>query len=560
MKSKKQFTDRTVNSLTDVDGTWWSKAKQLIEGPGKSQVQDTYLIEGENMSPTVLTQRLNQYFTTIGGEYETSVFVENSEVERTVHIGEVKQQLKKVNAKKSTSSEDFPSWISRDFHEELCVPLTDIINTMLRERHYPVMWKRAEVIPLKKVSSPSLCKEFRPISLLYHCGKIAEFFFTKELKKYLIPKIPEYQYAYQKNKGTTDALIYTLDRWTSMLDHKDNAYVEAILADFSKAFDRMQPKILVETLMKLDIPNDLILLANDFLHDRQQCVRLGKHKSSYAPIRVGVPQGTITGPIFWLAFVSTLNAPSPIENIIYADDTTFFWQVNNAEIAQSAIGQLCADYAVSWSSSNGMMLNATKTKVLRLSLKTCYNNLPTPMLGDTTLECVETGKFLGVTLDNHLLFKDHINETTSKAAKRLFCLLKLKQLGVSVTKLKLFYLAHIRSVLSYAAPAFYHTLSMTSKGQLEKIQNRATRIILPGIDSVTERNNVLDICFLSEFLNHLCAKKFENVLDESNTLHKLLPLKQSNVHRHSVRLADSFIVKARTTLRANSFIPYMCRK
>ena len=60
-----------------------------------------------------------------------------------------------------------------------------------------------------------------------------------------------------------------------MLDHKDTSYVELILADFFKSFDRMQASILVDNLKLLNIPSDLIMLANDFVHTRQQCVRLG---------------------------------------------------------------------------------------------------------------------------------------------------------------------------------------------------------------------------------------------------------------------------------------------
>ena len=59
------------------------------------------------------------------------------------------------------------------------------------------------------------------------------------------------------------------------------------------------------------------MLANEFLDTRQQCVRLGETKSSYAPICVGVPQGTVSGPLFWLASVNSFTPRSQFYKISY---------------------------------------------------------------------------------------------------------------------------------------------------------------------------------------------------------------------------------------------------
>ena len=125
----------------------------------------------------------------------------------------VKAELTQINTRKATTSDDYPSWVTKEFAEFLCEPLTDIINTMFKQQKYPDVWKYAEVIPVPKLKSPSQCKEFRPISLLFHCGKVAEKLFAKEYKKSVLPKISSAQYAYQPGLGTTDAIIYTLENW-----------------------------------------------------------------------------------------------------------------------------------------------------------------------------------------------------------------------------------------------------------------------------------------------------------------------------------------------------------
>ena len=99
----------------------------------------------------------------------------------------------------------------------------------------------AEVIPVPKVNSPHQCKQFRPIPLLFHCGKIAEKFTLKEYKAQILPKLNNNQYAYRTGLSTTDALIYAFDKWTKQIDSKSIKAIEVIFKDFFKTFDSMQP-------------------------------------------------------------------------------------------------------------------------------------------------------------------------------------------------------------------------------------------------------------------------------------------------------------------------------
>ena len=58
-----------------------------------------------------------------------------------------------IDTKKSTISEDYPSWITKHNADILSEPVADIINSMLSESIFPSLW-----IPV-----PSLCNDFRPI-------------------------------------------------------------------------------------------------------------------------------------------------------------------------------------------------------------------------------------------------------------------------------------------------------------------------------------------------------------------------------------------------------------
>ena len=136
-----------------------------------------------------------------------------------------------------------------------------------------------------------------------------------------------------------------------------------------------------------------------------------------------------------------------------------------------------------------MTLNLTKTKAMMLTLSA--NSKPPHIT--SPLDIVESWKFLGVFIDRNLTFNDHIDYVTSKAKQRFYWLLQLKRLSVSTDKLTRFYLCNIRSVLVYCIAAFFSLLNDKQKSKLERIQRLCTKIILPHIESYTDRLAILGI-------------------------------------------------------------------
>ena len=67
---------------------------------------------------------------------------------------------------------------------------------------------------------------------------------------------------------------------------------------------------------------------------------------------------------------------------------------------------------------------------------------------------------------------------TSKAAKRLWFLKKLKRAGVAREDLVYFYQAVVRPVLEYACPAWHTSITKDQTKSLEDIQRRALQVIV----------------------------------------------------------------------------------
>ena len=141
------------------------------------------------------------------------------------------------------------------------------------------------------------------------------------------------QFAYHRCLGTVDAVVYSLEKWTCMLDQKDTAAVNVILKDFSKAFNRMQPTILLQRLNAMNVTSKMSKLCMNFMSDRKQCTQVNSKMSDYLPVELGVPQGILSGPLFGLAFIDSYDIPaSAIQTIKYADNISCSWLTEKSSV------------------------------------------------------------------------------------------------------------------------------------------------------------------------------------------------------------------------------------
>lgn len=519
------------------------------------------------MSSQQLADALNNYYLEVGGAaMPITIDLPESTPGTPVSCGEVKHLLCKIKANKATHSNDYPSWITRMCADDVCEPIMDIINTILRDNEFPQKWKSAVIKPLPKTTTPTECKDFRPISLLYHLSKVTETIIMKRYRANIEGKLHQNQFAYTKGLSTTDALVETIDRCTKSLDDKSTVCVSVILKDFSKAFDKMQPSILLEKLLRLGCDSNILLLAKSFLADRTQQVVVNGKKSESKVVNVGVPQGTISGPMFWLAFVDDLQPE--MTSVKYADDTTCYAAITTSDCTTlrntpSAVSinltpnviQNALNYSQDWCMTNSMLLNANKTKIVNLSVKKTIDIVNTNALNGVMIETVPDAKLLGVKIDQHLTFSTHVEEKVASATKLTFTIVKLKRCGISKDSLIKLYCSKIRPVLTYAAPAWFTHLSAKCVEDIERVQKIVTKIIYPELFSYTERLKCANITTLKAYIEKQCEQYFDKVLESEHRLNKLLPHKTQGR-----KTRQMYNTNCRTKLRQNSFLIHSCRK
>ena len=108
---------------------------------------------------------------------------------------------------------------------------------MLQNGQYRNFYKQAQITLLPKVSHNKLYKDFRPVPLLFHIGKLCWQVIAHKLKSSVRTPISSSQFAYRPKLGATDTISQLIDDSTADLDYPYNKYVQMACLEFSKAFD-----------------------------------------------------------------------------------------------------------------------------------------------------------------------------------------------------------------------------------------------------------------------------------------------------------------------------------
>ena len=166
------------------------------------------------------------------------------------------------------------------------------------------------------------------------------------------------QYGFRKNYSTNMVIFNISDYIYNSLDQ--NKYCAALFLDLRKAFDTVNHGILLKKLHHYGIRNSAHSWFSSYLSSRYQQVQINNTLSSPLLVEIGVPQGSVLGPILFLIYINDfINASKILSFRFFADDTVIFIKHHNIQILRNIMNSELKNIS-NWLKANKLSINLQK--------------------------------------------------------------------------------------------------------------------------------------------------------------------------------------------------------
>lgn len=369
---------------------------------------------------------------------------------------------------------------------KFCVPylipyIRHIVNFAITSYSFPQLWKKAIVRPIAKVKNPLSFGDIRPISVLPLLSKIIEKVMCHQIREYISQKelLPETQSGYRPHHSTTTALLKLTNDVISTCDKSDLTIL--VMIDFSKAFDTLNHELLCAKLSYYGFDSDSISLIRNYLNGRMQKVCVEGNTSQYQPLRKGIAQGSVLGPLLFILYCADFTKTlSKCQYHSYADDTQIYISTSvnnlgeNLNVINNELQQL-----VALSENHHLLINPNKSRVMIFGPKNVRQEAQRHVLikvNDVELPVVSSQKNLGLVLDEDLRFKEHVANLIRRAYCSLRCLYANKSILNNTLKIMLCE-SLVLSIFNYCDVVYSPCLDLLTSNRIQKVQNSCIRFI-----------------------------------------------------------------------------------
>ena len=299
----------------------------------------------------------------------------------------------------------------------------------------------------------------------------------------------------------------------------NKGYAGSILMDLSKAFDNLNHDLLIAKLHAYGFDRKSLLLIKSYLTNRWQRTKINITFSSWTELLVGVPQGSVLGPLLFNIYINDLFYLIKDSDICnFADDNTFHVCDISVENLMKKLEKVSYQ-AVEWFRYNYMKLNADKCHLLVGGYK--HECMISTVDNQHIIKTLKE-KLLGVLLDKDLNFDAHVNSIYKKACQKLNALVRLCKI-LPFHKRRSNMKAFVESQFSYC-PLVWMFNSRELNTKINNLHLRALRAVYMDETSSFEELLKKDGSFSIHHRNiHILATEMYKVK------HKLSPIFMEDV-------------------------------
>lgn len=335
--------------------------------------------------------------------------------------------------------------------------LANFFTDIMQTGNIPKEFKQSKVIAILKPGKPANSpKSYRPIALLSVTHKLLERLIYNRISRRIFEIIPIEQAGFRPKRSCADQVLSLTTSIEAGFQRK--LKTSAAFIDLSAAYDTVWREGMIYKFLQA-IPCKIISrLLNNMLSDRTFKVIMGSNISSQRKLKNGLPQGSVLAPLLFNLYIADMPETTSKKHG-YADDWVLTTQCRSFEESEEVLTadlEKLSGYFRKWC----LQPNASKTEVtcFHLNNKNAKRELRI-QFENTMLNHNKAPKYLGVTLDRTLSFKEHLTKTAEKLKTRNNIIQKLcgTSWGASAPTLRSSALSLVFSTAEYCAPVWLNS-------------------------------------------------------------------------------------------------------
>ena len=199
----KYYKDIVKDIKQSNPSKWYSKLKRICSFD-QEKYQPIVCAEIENISDQEQAEKIAEFFAAPRQAYDALLScdikvteINEKDFPQFSHL-EVATKLTEIKTRTAVPDGDIPPKIIKEFAKEIAVPLSDIINSSIKQGVWPTIWKTELVSPIAKVVPTKYLKNLRSISGLVTFNQIQEKFIAKLIISDMKSKMDPSQYGNQR--------------------------------------------------------------------------------------------------------------------------------------------------------------------------------------------------------------------------------------------------------------------------------------------------------------------------------------------------------------------------
>lgn len=570
-KKKTNYYENKIDIAKDDPKRMWKTIKELIN-PNKDDSICTEIITFENNGKMVKildvkdkAENFNNYYIQSINEVITSIMpglcIPRTQMSKncsmiefkTLEMHELSKIIKTLN-NKTSCLEVINKNVLKNAFECIGHVLLNFINLSISTGQIPNVLKISTITPIPKIKNTKLASNFRPINSLPCIEKVLEKVVYTQIKKYIEDNkiLMTNQSGFRVNHSCETAIQFTVTKLKEILD--DDKYIVAVFLDLKRAFETVDRSLLLQKLSLYGIDGNVLLWFKSYLENRGQRVKIGSVFSDVKNINVGVPQGSILGPLLYLLYINDIDLYHNCEFInLFADDTLLISSNYDLNMAIQLMNVELNNIA-NYLNINKLKLNINKTVGMVITSSAKLKNIKWNEINlhvqNEKIKFYDEYKYLGIIIDSTLSFNKYFENLYKKISKKLNFFCRISNLLTLKGKLNV-YNATIQPHFDYCSTILF-SINKIKIQELQKLQNRGMRILLnynrytpikvmlTTLDwmSVDERIYFRTMVFIFKIVNNL----FPSYLRQYVKFNR-------EIHKYETRTNNSLYVKKGTSTR-----------